>query len=286
MSPTVQNFPKIHHGDSVTLMLSGGGIRFPAFIGALQAIEEKGLNVAQIIGASTGSIVGAMYASGYSPREMFNIAMTLDTRRFKDISIITMFNNFGLCCGNRLERWLESILEGRRFSDNLRIPLHIVATDMLRYQPVMFSSDKFPDVSLAAAATSSSAVPWVFGYRDLIANGRKFALVDGSLMSGVVERGLNRNGKTIILKVASKRTLNHPHHERIKLSNYFIEMLTFGLHNQEKEFMKGGKWKDTILLYCANISPARFWLSELEIDFLYNQGYEQTMTYLEYKWGI
>jgi NTE family protein len=272
--------------EPVALMMVGGGIRFPVFIGALKAIEEKKLNISKIIGSSTGSIVGALYAAGRTPEELLRLALETDTRRFKDLSIKSIIRNFGLCSGDNLEHWVDERIGHKTFGEPLRYPLHIIATDMLSYQPVVFSSEKFPNVRISSAATASSAVPWVFGYRNLSANGKKYALVDGSLMSGVVERGLNRSGKTLILKVVSKRTLNHPHHDRVRLRDYFLEMLTFGLHTQEKEFMKGGKWKDTILLYCANIEPAKFALTGHEINFLYSQGYEQTMTYLEYKWGI
>lgn len=272
--------------EPISLMMVGGGIRFPVFIGALKAIETKGLPIAKIVGSSTGSIVGALYAAGMSPEELLQRALHLDTGKLKDFSLLTMVRNFGLHRGDKLERWVDQQLSGRVFSDALRYPLEIIATDMLYYQPVIFCAERFPQVSIAAAATASSVVPWVFGYRTLSANGKKYALVDGSLMSGIVERGLNRKSKTLILKVVSKRTLNHPHHDTIKLRNYFLEMLTFSMHTQEKEFMKGGKWKDTILLYCANIEPARFSLTEQEIRFLYAQGYEQTMTYLQYKWGV
>ncbi len=272
--------------EPIALMMVGGGIRFPVFVGALKAIEEKGLHISKVIGSSTGSVIGALYAAGMTPEELLQLALSTDTQRFKDFSIKSVLRNFGLCSGDELERWVDDRIGGKTFGHGLRYPLHIIATDMLSYQPVVFCSEKFAGVKIAAAATASSAVPWVFGYRKLSANGKKYALVDGSLMSGVVERGLNRTGKTLILKVVSKRTLNHPHHDKVKLRDYFLEMLTFGMHTQEKEFMKGGKWKDTILLYCANVEPAKFSLTEHEINFLYSQGYEQTMTYLEYKWGI
>ncbi|WP_243375281.1 patatin-like phospholipase family protein [Geotalea sp. SG265] len=270
----------------IALMMVGGGIRFPVFIGALKAIEEKGLRLSKIIGSSTGSIIGALYAAGHTPEQLLRLALETDTRRFKDFSIRSMISNFGLCSGNQLERWVDDRVGRKTFGEELRYPLHIIATDMLSYQPVVFSAEKYASIKIASAATASTVVPWVFGYRRLSANGKKYALVDGSLMSGVVERGLNRNGKTLILKVVSKRTLNHPHHDKVRLRDYFLEMLTFGMHTQEKEFMKGGKWKDTILLYCANIEPAKFALTQHEINFLYSQGYEQTMTYLQYKWGI
>jgi predicted acylesterase/phospholipase RssA len=43
--------------EPITLMLVGGGIRFPAFIGVLQAIEELQLNVTKVIASSTAAIV-------------------------------------------------------------------------------------------------------------------------------------------------------------------------------------------------------------------------------------
>jgi NTE family protein len=278
--------PKIQPDEPISLMFVGGGARYPAFIGALQAIEEKGLRISKVVGLAAGSIVGALYASGMSPEELYREALQLDTQQFRDFSLLSLVRNYGVYRGKRLERWIDEKLEGKRFSDTLRFPMQIVATDLLKYRPVVFSAEKFPDVTLAAAAASSSAVPWVFGYRDMTYRGQRYALVDGSLMSGIVERGLGQSGKTLILKVASKRTLNHPHHYKLSLRNYFVDILRFGMHAQEKEFMKGGKWKDTILLYCADISPARFRLSQREISYLYTQGYEQTMTYLKYKWGV
>jgi NTE family protein len=84
----------------------------------------------------------------------------------------------------------------------------------------------------------------------------------------------------------SKRTLKRPDNGSLSLKRYFHEMLTFSLHAQEKEFLKGGKWKDTIVIYCAEIPPATFSLSTFERQFLFEQGYEQTKKYLEYKWGV
>lgn len=58
------------HQDSLTLMLLGGGVRFAAFIGALFALEEMGLNIKKIVGASAGSIVASFYAKGKSIKEI------------------------------------------------------------------------------------------------------------------------------------------------------------------------------------------------------------------------
>ncbi|SER09823.1 patatin-like phospholipase family protein [Neolewinella agarilytica] len=54
----------------VGLVLSGGGARGYAHIGALQVIEEAGIRVDYIGGTSMGSIVGGLYATGYSAKEL------------------------------------------------------------------------------------------------------------------------------------------------------------------------------------------------------------------------
>lgn len=272
--------------EPVTLMLVGGGIRFPAFIGALQAIREIGMNVTKVMASSTASIVAALYAFGHSPAEIMEKALDLDTRQFRDVSLRSIISGYGLCCGQRLEEWVDDQLDSSVFSDRMNVPLEIVATDMLQYRPVTFTAERFPDLRVSAAAAASSLVPGVFGYRSLSYADKKYALVDGSLMSGVVEGRLDRHQKVLVLKVMSKRTLKRNGSAGLSLSRYFHEMLTFSLHAQEKEFLKGGKWKDTIVIYCSEISPSTFSLSLNDRKFLYAQGYEQTRKYLEYKWGI
>lgn len=272
--------------EPINLMLVGGGNRFPAFIGALQAIEESGMRVAKLVASSSGAVVAALYVAGRSPRELLDEALSLDTLKFKDFNITSLVKNYGLCSGKLLESWLEEKLEGRTFASTVRIPLEIVATDMYRYRPVIFSRDNFADLPIATAAAASLHIPGVFGYRALQYGQKKYALVDGSLMTGIIEGRMDRSQKTLVIKVMSKRTLKRDTTSELTLKRYLHEMLTFSVHAQEKEFLKGGKWKDTILIYCSEISPTTFSLTTDEKKFLYDQGYEQTKKYLEYKWGV
>jgi len=256
------------------------------YIGVLQAIEELGLNITKVIASSTAAIVAGMYLCGDSPQAMLAKALALDTKQFKDISLKSVLTGYGLCAGDRLEEWLDAEFGSATFATKRKIPLEIVATDMLNYRPVIFSAERFPDVKISVAAAASSSVPGVFGYRKLTYSGKKYALIDGSLMTGVVEGRLDRNQKVLIVKMMSKRTMKRAVQENLSFSRYFHEMLTFSMHAQEKEFVKGGKWKDTIIIYCAEISPATFSLAPAERKFLYDQGYEQTKKYLQYKWNI
>ena len=62
----------------VGLVLSGGGAKGLAHIGALKVIEEAGIKVDYIGGTSMGAIVGALYASGYSANELDSIFRNTD----------------------------------------------------------------------------------------------------------------------------------------------------------------------------------------------------------------
>jgi predicted acylesterase/phospholipase RssA len=62
-------------GDEIALVLSGGGVYGFAHIGMLQALEERGLldAVDVVVGNSAGSIIGAMFARGYTPDQILDI---------------------------------------------------------------------------------------------------------------------------------------------------------------------------------------------------------------------
>ena len=62
----------------VGLVLSGGGAKGFAHIGALKIIEEAGVRIDYIGGTSTGAIVGALYASGYSAMQIDSIFKATD----------------------------------------------------------------------------------------------------------------------------------------------------------------------------------------------------------------
>lgn len=63
-------FAKSVSGQRVGVVLSGGGATGLAHIGVLQAIEEAGIPIDYISGTSAGALIGALYASGYSPEEI------------------------------------------------------------------------------------------------------------------------------------------------------------------------------------------------------------------------
>lgn len=77
----IKKYQEEHPGEGrpkIGLVLSGGGAKGAAHIGVIKAIEEAGIPIDYITGTSMGSIMGGLYALGYSPDEMGSIIKTMD----------------------------------------------------------------------------------------------------------------------------------------------------------------------------------------------------------------
>ena len=64
----------------VGLVLSGGGAKGAAHIGVIKYLEEAGIPIDYIAGTSMGSIIGGLYALGYSSSEILDIISTVDLK--------------------------------------------------------------------------------------------------------------------------------------------------------------------------------------------------------------
>lgn len=81
------------------VFLQGGGTRLAAHLGALRAIDECGGRIAAWSGASAGSLVAAVMASGFMPAMAFDLMLETDYRQFLDMRPMSLFRGFGLCSG-------------------------------------------------------------------------------------------------------------------------------------------------------------------------------------------
>ena len=63
---------------TVALVLSGGGAKGAAHVGAIKRIEELGIPVDMVLGTSMGGLIGALYSLGYTPDQMDTIISNVD----------------------------------------------------------------------------------------------------------------------------------------------------------------------------------------------------------------
>ena len=68
-------------------MLGGGGAKGAAHIGVLKHLEEIGIPVDYVAGTSMGSIIGGLYAMGYSPDELASLIANMNWSQYVGNSI-------------------------------------------------------------------------------------------------------------------------------------------------------------------------------------------------------
>ncbi|MFW6676349.1 patatin-like phospholipase family protein [Lacrimispora sp. AGF001] len=192
------------------LALAGGGTRGAVHVGVLTALEENGLLPTQVAGASAGSIVAGLYASGMDIGKMRDTVRWLAAHgeNYIDPNIIGVIlflpqvllhrktSLMGLIKGNRLSDFLCDLTEGIEIQD-CKTGLLIPAVDINSGNTVVFTNlfqEKVPMSALREENVrwqkngllcdimmASSSVPAVFCPRQI--NG--FLLVDGGVTNNL-----------------------------------------------------------------------------------------------------
>jgi len=206
---------------TVGLALSGGGARALAQVGVLLALEENGIPIDFIAGASMGSVIGGLYAAGYSARQMMDItkaipwgeltedapprtALFIAQKAERDRSYLQIrFNGFkpyippALTPGQKLINILTDLTMRANYRasanfDNLRIPFRAVATDLYSGREIIIA-----DGELAEAMRASVAVPLLLAPvpRD------SMLLVDGGLVDNIPVSVVRRHHLDVVIAV-------------------------------------------------------------------------------------
>lgn len=117
----------------IGIALGGGFARGMAHIGVLRVLEENGIPIHCITGVSAGAIVAAAYASGATCDDIGSAGSSM---RFADVARWTL-GRMGIAGSSRMERFLHKLLRCYCF-EQMRIPLGIIATDVVTGESVIF----------------------------------------------------------------------------------------------------------------------------------------------------
>lgn len=141
----------------IGLVLSCGGARGLAHVGAIQVLEDAGIPIAAIIGSSMGAYVGALWSAGINGDSLAELAAEMKDRR----TLLRLIDpalppTKGFLRGEKVRKHLERTLGGMTISQ-LRRKMFIVATNL-----DTVSSEVLPaDTPVAAAVHASCAIPGI-----------------------------------------------------------------------------------------------------------------------------
>ncbi|MDG1571456.1 patatin-like phospholipase family protein [Robiginitalea sp. M366] len=133
--------------NKVGLVLSGGGVRGMAHIGALHALREFDIQPHWVSGSSVGALVGALYASGTDTRQMLQFFKETPIFRYNFFS----FSKPGLMDTERYQGLFSKYWPENRF-DALQRPLFVAATNLQKGEERFFYEGELIRPLLASAA--------------------------------------------------------------------------------------------------------------------------------------
>lgn len=206
----------------VAVVLSGGGAKGAAHIGALKVLEQANIPIDIICGTSMGALMGGLYSIGYDSHLLDSLIRSQDwsfllsdrlnpnykniTERNKEQTYILSVdlnnlrtlsaNKQGFIKGKNLSDLFTKLTIGYHDSisfDSLPIRFSAVATDMVDYKEVDFHSG-----SLITAMRSSMSIPGVFSPIKL----DSMILVDGGLMNNFPTDVAKQMGADIIIGIS------------------------------------------------------------------------------------
>ncbi len=228
----------------VGLVLSGGGAKGLAHIGALKIIEEAGVRIDYIGGTSMGAIVGALYASGYSATELDSIFKAVDFNAFiqdelpraaktfyeredaEKYAVTLPFDKFkidlpkGLSKGqnfyNQFSRFTAHVNEIQDFN-NLPIPFFCMSTNIETGKQVLLDKGYLPE-----AVAASGALPSVFNPIEL--NG--VLMTDGGVTNNYPIKEIKEKGAEIVIGIDVQDSLM-PKEQLNSVTNIMLQISNF-----------------------------------------------------------
>lgn len=171
----------------IGIAMGGGFARGLAHVGILHVLEAEGIPIDFVAGTSVGAVMGAMYCSGVSVKEMIEIAHLV---RFRDFARWTV-SRFGFCTNDRMAPFLRKLMKCSTFEE-LKVPLAVTATDFVTGEGVVFRTG-----SLIDAIRASCAYPGMF--LPIQHNGR--LLIDGLLAYPVPAKPVRDMGAERVISV-------------------------------------------------------------------------------------
>lgn len=272
-------------------IFGGGAIRGIAYIGAVKALRELGINCNTLVGSSVGAIFASLLALNCSTDEIKHFLYDFNVFMFKDINFgIGM--DFAFSKGDVFEEWIREKTEQKFYGEkykkgenppltfkNIQNDLYIYATDLKTNSQFIFSKETTPDFEIAKAVRTSACFPGLMipvEYEDKL-------LVDGDLAQSLPfwksnEKLMNLDSRILEFRLQGAR-------ENVKLKSFFDYMNSVysaftnfcsehiaQIYNDKDRF-------DYLLIDTKNVLLLDFNISTEEKDKISQCGYDATIEY-------
>lgn len=249
----------------VKIVLSGSGMLYPAFVGAISRLSEAEYTISEVAGVSGGSIVAAALASGIAPgKDMENLILnTLPGPNGLIDWSWWPFARYGLIKGNKIEsKFRETFVES--FGETT-IPLHVITCNLSKRDHKVYSSSDTPDRSIATAVRASMSIPIAF--KAVEQDGDLF--VDGGVAQNfpldIFGTGTNVIGLRFRSDAGKRRTITG-------IGSYLLSLLDTMMESINREHIEDAVYARTVILDVEG-DNLNLWMKAEEARRLIEMGY-------------
>lgn len=174
---------------NIALVLSSGGAKGIAHIGAIEELQRQGFHITSVSGSSIGAVIGGLVAMGRL-EDYTNWIKTLDRRSVWGLMDFSFTSN-GLLKGERVFDKMKEFIPDVKIED-MSLPFTAVASDILNEKEIVFNKGSF-----YRAARASIAIPAMF---TPVKYDETF-LVDGGILNPIPIEHVHRTEADLLVVV-------------------------------------------------------------------------------------
>lgn len=278
-------------------VFEGSGVKGIGIVGAICYFEEQGYKWSNVAGTSSGSMIAALLAAGYSGLELKQILFNLDYKIFMDktklqsIPILGkglgMVFQKGIYSGDEIEKYVESLLEAKgisKFKDiskNGNSRLKLIAADITSREIVILPDDLVKygidpmEFSISTAVRMSSSIPLYFRPYKLNNVSKINYIVDGGILSNfpiwIFDTGDIPAIPTLGFKI--NEPPSHTSLGKRDIVSYILDIIGTVIDEDESRTIKDKDLIRTTIIPSSGIKSTDFNITMEERTRLFNVGY-------------
>ena len=279
------------------LILSGGGVKVVSIIGAIKALDSKGLlkNVKEVSGVSAGAWLAFMLSAGLSIQTLESLVLGFEFGHIRNLNpegLMSFPETLGIDDGTNLMKFLESIFRVAikisptvTFSEfnslNLsKIKFRCWATDLKDHITCEFSLEETPNVRIIDALRASMALPLYF--TPIIHPDTGNLLSDGGIQGSLPMHALNDIERNNCIGIGFSQVSEQKNPSDIM--SFVSALFSCLIHSRHEKILS--KWDSKIIkIPIYNTASWDFEISREQRAELIKNGYEAGLHWISNKYA-
>lgn len=274
-------------------IFGGGAIRGLAYLGALRAMKESGINIKSFAGSSVGAVFAAYASLDYTFDEFEEIFKEVNFDLFRDVRL-DLTKKFAISKGEHFLEWIRTGIEKKFYGDkyekgknkpvtfkDIDKDFFVITTNINGCTPYVFSKYTTPDFEVAQAVRISTSLPGLLEPFEFENN----VLIDGDIMKSwpmwrICDILCPKDCRVIEFRLEGAKCWPDVKNSVEYLNAVFATMSNFATEYIMQTYQPKDKF-DYVKIDTNHILPVQFTLPQKERDKLVEIGYHTTMEYFK-----